>query len=70
MSKPVKRGDTTVRVSEERKLEIKRRIIEIGSKTGEVIKSSDITNYLIDHYMDDAVKDIISNIQMEKKKNQ
>ncbi|WP_370618276.1 hypothetical protein [Citrobacter meridianamericanus] len=68
MKKPVKRGDTTVRINEERKLEIKRRIIEIGSKTGEVIKATDITNHLIDHYMDDAVKDIVSNIQMEKKK--
>lgn len=69
MKKPMKRGDTTVRISEERKLEIKRRIIEIGSKTGEVIKATDITNHLIDNYIDEAVKDIISDIQMDKKKN-
>lgn len=69
MKKTTKRGDTTVRLSEERKLEIKMKIIEIGSKTGEIVKTSDITNHLIDNYLDDAIKDIISNIQMEKKKN-
>ena len=69
MKKPTKRSDTTVRVSEERKLEIKRKIIEIGSKTGEILNVTDITNHLIDNYLDDAVKDIISDIEIEKKKN-
>lgn len=53
------RGDTTVRISEERKLELKRKIIEIGNKTGEIIKTSELVNKLIDCYLNDAVKDII-----------
>lgn len=61
------RGDTTVRINEERKLELKRRIIEIGSKTGEIIKSSELVSRLIDNYLDDVVKDIIGNIQKQKK---
>ncbi|ENG0696742.1 hypothetical protein ABSZ42_004893 [Salmonella enterica subsp. enterica serovar Newport] len=68
MKRPTKRGDTTVRVSEERKLEIKMKIIEIGSRTGEIIKTTDITNHLIDNYLNDAVNDIISDIEMAKKK--
>ncbi|EEP9144673.1 hypothetical protein HBD75_003476 [Salmonella enterica] len=70
MRKAPLRSDTTVRINEDRKLEIKRKIIEIGSKTGEILKVTDVTNYLIDHYLDEAVKDIISDIEIEKKKNQ
>lgn len=70
MRKAPLRSDTTVRINEERKLEIKRRIIEIGNKTGEILKVTDVTNYLIDNYLNDAVNDIISDIEMAKKKNQ
>ncbi|MDJ6368661.1 hypothetical protein LEA60_26465 [Salmonella enterica] len=69
MKKATKRGDTTVRVSEERKLEIKMKIIEIGNKTGEIVKTTDITNHLIDNYLNDAVNDIISDIEIAKKKS-
>lgn len=62
-----KRTDTTVRINEERKLELKRRILEIGNKTGELLKQSELVNYLIDNYLDDAVKDIISKNQSQKK---
>jgi len=55
-----KRGDTTVRVNEDRKLEIKRKILEIGNKTGEIMKPSEIVSYLIDNYLDEAVKDIVN----------
>ncbi|MCX8678376.1 hypothetical protein J3U22_02030 [Gilliamella sp. B2865] len=60
MNKSNKRGDTTVRINEDRKLEIKRKILEIGNKTGEILKPSEIVSYLIDNYLDDAVKDIIN----------
>ena len=55
-----KRGDTTVRINEDRKLEIKRKILEIGNKTGEILKSSEIVSYLIDNYLDVAVRDLIN----------
>ena len=62
-----KRADTTVRINEERKLELKRKILEIGNKTGELLKQSELVSYLIDYYLDDAVKDIISKNQNQKK---
>lgn len=62
-----KRTDTTIRINEERKLELKRRILEIGNKTGELLKQSDLVNYLIDNYLDDGVKDIIAKQQQQKK---
>ncbi|WFQ80604.1 hypothetical protein PXH59_05660 [Xenorhabdus sp. SF857] len=55
-----KRADTTVRINEDRKLELKRKILEIGNKTGELLKQSELVSYLIDNYLDDAVKDIIA----------
>jgi len=54
-----KRGDTTVRINEQRKMKLQREAIKIGGATGELLKISDIVNYLIDHYTDDAVKDLI-----------
>ncbi|EAZ0195601.1 hypothetical protein FPD60_23910 [Salmonella enterica subsp. enterica] len=68
MKKETKRGDTTVRINEERKLELKHRVLEIGNKTGELLKPSEIVNYLIDNYLDDAVKDLISREEIKKKK--
>ncbi|HEB1085085.1 TPA: hypothetical protein RY370_004732 [Escherichia albertii] len=68
MKKETKRGDTTVRINENRKLELKRRVLEIGNKTGELLKPSEIVNYLIDNYLDDAVKDLISKEELKKKK--
>ena len=54
-----KRGDTTVRINEKRKMQLQREAIKIGSETGRLLKISDIVNHLIDNYTDDAVKDII-----------
>lgn len=63
------RKDTTVRISECRKLELKCKILEIGNKTGELFKTSEIINHLIDNYLDDAVKDLISMEMIKKTKN-
>ncbi|MQL47267.1 MULTISPECIES: hypothetical protein [Photorhabdus] len=63
------RGDTTVRINEERKLELKRKIIEIGNKTGEIIKSSELVNRLIDNYLDEVAKDIIGDVQKQKNRD-
>lgn len=61
-----KRADTTVRINEERKLELKRKILEIGNKTGDILKQSELVSYLIDNYLDDAVKDIIGKKTVRK----
>ena len=68
MKKETKRGDTTVRINENRKLELKRRVLEIGNKTGELLKPSEIVNHLKDNNLDDAVKDLISKEELKKKK--
>ncbi|PSU45381.1 hypothetical protein C9J12_22710 [Photobacterium frigidiphilum] len=54
-----KRGDTTARINENRKLKLQRSAIKIGNETGELLKISDIINYLIDEYTEEAVQDII-----------
>nr|WP_134900488.1 hypothetical protein [Escherichia coli] len=43
-------------------------MLEIGNKTGELLKPSEIVNHLIDNYLDDAVKDLISKEELKKKK--
>lgn len=53
-----KRSDTTVRINESRKIKIKKKILEIGNYTGDIMKPSEIVSYLIDNYIDRAVKDI------------
>lgn len=55
----IKRGDTTVRINEKRKMQLQREAIKIGNETGQLLKISDIVNHLIDNYTDDSVKDII-----------
>jgi hypothetical protein len=53
-----RRGDTSVRVNETRKLKLERAAIDLSYETRRQIKMADIVNYLIDNYMKDAVKDI------------
>lgn len=53
-----RRGDTSVRVNESRKLKLERAAIDLSYETRTQIKMADIVNYLIDNYMKDAVKDI------------
>lgn len=53
-----RRGDTSVRVNETRKLKLERAAIDLSYETRKQIKMADIVNYLIDNYMKDAVKDI------------
>ena len=43
-------------------------MLEIGNKTGELLKPSEIVNHLIDNYLDDAVKDLISKEELKKKR--
>lgn len=55
----MKRGDTTVRVNEERKMKLQRGAIKIGNETGQLLKISDIVNHLIDNYSEEAIQDLI-----------
>ncbi|WP_208181186.1 hypothetical protein [Shewanella algae] len=53
-----RRGDTSVRVNEQRKLKLERAAIDLSYETRQQVRMADIVNYLIDNYMRDAVKDI------------
>ncbi|OEF95281.1 hypothetical protein A142_14435 [Vibrio splendidus 12E03] len=57
--KDMKRGDTTVRVNEDRKMKLQRGAIKVGNQTGQLLKISDIVNHLIDNYSEEAIQDLI-----------
>lgn len=59
MSKGKERKDTSVAVNEMRRIKLERAAIEVANKTDKITKISDLTNHLIDVYLDDAKKDLI-----------
>lgn len=59
MSKGKERKDTSVAVNEMRRIKLERAAIEVANKTDRITKISDLTNHLIDVYLDDAKKDLI-----------
>lgn len=61
-----RRGDTSVRVNETRKLKLERAAIDLSYETRKQIKMADIVNYLIDNYMKDAVKDIKAKVSEDE----
>lgn len=61
-----RRGDTSVRVNESRKLKLERAAIDLSYETRRQIKMADIVNYLIDNYMKDAVKDIKAKVSEDE----
>lgn len=56
------RKDTSFRVSELRRIKLEKIAIEVSMKTGKITKISDIINYLLDNYADEAKKDLISKV--------
>lgn len=55
-----KRKDTTIAINGERKDILQDAAVEITIATRETIKTSTIVQYLIDNYLDEAVKDLKS----------
>jgi len=53
-----KRKDTTIAINGERKGLLQDAAVEITIATRETIKTSTIVQYLIDNYLNDAVKDL------------
>lgn len=49
---------TTVSVTEQRRMKLERIAIETTMATGAVVKWTDVINYMIDNYSDDAKKDM------------
>ena len=49
---------TSLRVREDRKLELERAAIDISYATGKTVKWTDVANYLFTECLKDAVKDL------------
>ncbi|CAB5618109.1 TPA: hypothetical protein ACNBOI_005050 [Escherichia coli] len=58
----------SIGISNERYLRIERAAVDITAKTGKVTKWSEIVNYLIDEYLNDAKQDMISKNEITQKK--
>ena len=58
----------SIGISNERYLRIERAAVDITAKTGKVTKWSEIVNYLIDEYLNDAKQDMISKNENTQKK--
>ena len=58
----------SIGISNERYLRIERAAVDITAKTGKVTKWSEIVNYLIDQYLNDAKQDMISKNEIIQKK--
>ncbi|EFA4421229.1 hypothetical protein [Escherichia coli] len=58
----------SIGISNERYLKIERAAVDITAKTGKVTKWSEIVNYLIDEYLNDAKQDMISKNEITQKK--
>ncbi|WP_273908175.1 hypothetical protein [Enterobacter bugandensis] len=49
---------TSIRVPEERKMELERAAIEVSYATGKMVKWTDLVFYLMDEYLKEAVRDM------------
>ncbi|MCT8349534.1 hypothetical protein LGZ99_20625 [Photorhabdus temperata] len=58
----------SIGISNERYLKIERAAVDITAKTGKVTKWSDVVNYLIDTYVNEAKHDMIDKQSKEEKK--
>jgi hypothetical protein len=52
------RQDTTIAINGIRKEKLKDAVVDITVATREPIKASSIVQYLIDNYLDEAIKDL------------
>ncbi|EFO3891623.1 hypothetical protein DM619_17600 [Escherichia coli] len=59
----------SIGISNERYLRIERAAVDITAKTGKVTKWSEIVNYLIDQYLNNAKQDMISKNEITQKNN-
>ncbi len=51
---------TSLRVPEERKMELEKAAIEVSYATGRMVKWTDMAFYLMDEYLKEAVRDLKS----------
>lgn len=49
---------TSLRVREDKKMDLERAAIDISHSIGKTVKWTDVANYLFDNHLKDAVKDM------------
>jgi hypothetical protein len=54
---------TTMSITNERKIKLEKKALEVGLKVGRVIKWTDIVNHLIDEYTNDAADDMKAQVK-------
>ncbi|MCO4202412.1 hypothetical protein M2R28_22470 [Aeromonas hydrophila] len=59
----MKERRTTMAVTLDRKQILQQAVLDIAKQSGEVIKWTDVVNYMIDKYTEEAVKDFIERIK-------
>lgn len=62
-----RRNDTTVAIANERKERLNNAVVKLLMERKESVKLSEIVHFLIDEYLDEAVKDMLAR---ERKINQ
>lgn len=61
-----KRSDTTVAIAGKRKEKLNDAIVKLVMVRKESVRMSEIVHYLIDTYLDDAVKDLVAEAKHRK----
>lgn len=61
----MKERRTTMGVTLDRKQILQKAVLDIAKKSGTVVKWTDVVNYMIDEYTQEAAKDLIDKIKQE-----
>ena len=59
----MKERRTTMGVTLDRKQILQKAVLDIAKKSGTVVKWTDVVNYMIDEYTQEAAKDLIDKIK-------
>lgn len=62
------RKDTSIRINGDRKIKLERTAVDLTTLTKKIVKMSDVVNYMIDNYLQDAKKDIQAKADKENGK--
>lgn len=61
----MKERRTTMGVTLDRKQVLQKAVLDIAKKSGTVVKWTDVVNYMIDEYTQEAAKDLIDKIKQD-----
>ncbi|EEG7578693.1 hypothetical protein SNO17_000764 [Salmonella enterica] len=62
-------GRKNIAIAAERVIRIERVAVDITAKTGKVTKWTDVINYMLDNYLEDAKQDMLNNQKLFKKQS-